>query len=62
MPSRLYVLPVVVATSPHFPRFPLKNQYATPVTPHRGIIEGTFKCSTSARRFSGNKLYRSLNR
>lgn len=46
MPSRLYVLPVVVATSPHFPRFPLKNQYATPVTPHRGIIEGTFKCST----------------
>lgn len=29
-PSRLYQLPVVVATSPHFPRFPLKNQYARP--------------------------------
>lgn len=45
-----------------FPRFPLKNQYATPVTPHRGIIEDTFKCSTSACRFSRNKLYCSLNR
>lgn len=61
MLSRLYV-PVVVATSLHFPRFPLKNQYATPVTPYRGIIEGIFKCSTSARRFNGNKLHRSLNR
>jgi len=54
--------PSPVATSPHFPRFPLKNQYATPVTPHRGIMEGTFKCGTSARGFSENKLHRSLSR